>query len=80
MPLLLVFGVGAIIATQSIFTVNQTKQAIVLQLGQPRGEPRGPGLHFKLPFVQEVRYFDARVLSIDPPYEEVVISSSHGKN
>jgi len=65
-----------IIGSQSFFTVDQTQQALVLQLGQPRGEPRGPGLHFKMPFVQDVRYFDKRVLSIDPKAEPVVISSS----
>ncbi len=72
-----VLGVCLIAASQSVFTVDQTQQAIVLQLGQPVGEPRNPGLHFKLPFVQEVRYFDARVLSIDPRPEPVVISSVH---
>ncbi len=65
-----------IIGSQSFFTVDQTQQALVLQLGQPRGEPRGPGLHFKMPFVQDVRYFDKRILSIDPKAEPVVISSS----
>lgn len=64
------------IGTQAFFTVDQTEQAIVLQLGQPRGEPRGPGLHFKVPFIQDVRYFDRRVLPIDPGPEQVVISSS----
>jgi membrane protease subunit HflC len=75
LPFFVVLGVGIIAASQSVFTVDQTQQAIVLQLGQPRGEPRGPGFHFKIPFVQEVRYFDARVLSIDPQAEPVVISS-----
>lgn len=72
-------GVLFIGGSLSVFTVDQTRQALVLQLGQPRGEARGPGLHFKIPFVQDVRYFDKRVLSIDPQAEPVVISSSHGK-
>jgi len=79
-PFFIVLGVGVIAVSQSVFTVDQTRQALVLQLGQPRGEPRGPGIHFKIPFVQEVRYFDARVLSIDPQAEPVVISSTHIKN
>ena len=74
-PALIVLGVGVIAASQSVFTVGETQQALVLQLGQPRGEPRDPGIHFKIPFIQEVRYFDARVLSIDPQAEPVVISS-----
>ena len=77
LPFFVILGVGIIAASQSVFTVGQTQQALVLQLGQPQGEPRGAGLHFKTPFVQEVRYFDARVLSIDPQAEPVVISSVH---
>ena len=74
LSLFIVVAAALIIGSQSFFTVDQREQAIVLQLGQPRGEPRGPGLHFKTPFVQEVRYFDSRVLSIDPEAEPVVIS------
>ncbi len=60
----------------SVFTVDEREQAIVLQLGQPMGEIRPPGLHFKIPLIQEVRRFDARILSVDPQPEQVVISSS----
>lgn len=77
---LLALGIFAavvlIIGSQAFFIVDQTQQAIVLQLGQPKGEPRGPGLHFKTPFIQNVQYFDNRVLSIDPNPEQVVISSA----
>lgn len=73
--LLVILALGLLVGSQSFFTVDQTQQAIVLQLGQPIGAPRGPGLHFKTPFIQNVRYFDRRVLSIDPPTEQVVISS-----
>ncbi len=72
-----VLAVALLIGSQSLFVVDQTQQALVLQLGQPKGEPRGPGIHFKTPFVQNVRYFDSRVLSIDPEPENVVISSEH---
>ncbi len=68
-----------LVGSQSFFIVDQTQQAIVLQLGEPKGEPRGPGIHFKTPFVQNVRYFDSRVLSIDPRPEQVVISSAQVK-
>jgi membrane protease subunit HflC len=74
--LLFVLGLVLIAISQTLFIVSQTQQAIVLQLGQPVGEPREPGLHFKLPLVQEVRYFDRRILSIDPAPEEMVIASS----
>ncbi len=66
-----------LIGSQSFFIVDEKEQAIVLQLGQPKGEPRGPGIHLKTPFVQNVRYFDRRVLSIDPRPEQVVISSEY---
>ncbi len=78
-PLLTLFAVlavGLVVASQSMFTVEQTAQAIVLQLGEPKGESRGPGLHFKIPLIQDVRYFDRRVLSIDPAPVQMVISSS----
>lgn len=77
-----VIAVGLIILSQSVYTVDQRQQAILLQLGQPVGETgnvdsfiRGPGLHFKLPIVQNVVYFDRRVLAVDPDPEQVVISS-----
>ena len=56
--LLVVLGVliiiGAIVATSATFVVRQTEQAIVLMFGDPQPGVRGPGLHFKLPFVQNV--------------------------
>lgn len=64
------------VASQSLFTVDEREQAIVLQLGEPVGELRGPGLHFKIPVVQEVRRFDRRVLAVHPAPEQVVISST----
>ncbi len=73
--LIAVLAVGALVLSQSLFIVDQTEQAIVLQLGQPKGEPRGPGLHWKTPFIQNVQFFDRRILPVDPPAEQVVISS-----
>ncbi len=75
LSILAVVAVGLILASQAFFTVEQTEQAIVLQLGQPKGEPRSPGLHTKIPFIQDIRYFDRRVLSVDPQPEQMVISS-----
>jgi len=53
------------LASQSFFTVHQTQTALVLQLGEPLDEVYGPGLHFKLPFIQKVVYFDSRVLDYE---------------
>lgn len=79
--LLGLLAAGFMIGSQSLFVVDQTEQAIVLQLGQPVGEPRDPGLHLKIPFIQSVRTFDRRILSIDAPSEQVVIASAQtGRN
>lgn len=56
--------------SQSYFTVHQTQKAIVLQLGEPLAEVYGPGLHFKLPFIQNVVYFDSRVLDYEAKSRE----------
>lgn len=75
-PIISIFVIAFIIAAQTFFVVDQRQQAIVLQLGDPVGEPRGPGLHIKIPIIQSVQFFDSRVLSVDPEPEQVVISSS----
>jgi membrane protease subunit HflC len=64
--LAIVVGYGA------MFTVHQNEQALVLQFGEPITTVETPGLHFKIPFVQNVEYFDRRVLDYDPPAEEVI--------
>lgn len=73
---LIAAAAGFFLLSQALFTVDQREQAIVLQLGQPVGEVKNPGLHFKLPFVQDVRRFDRRILSVDPQPQQMVISSS----
>ena len=50
----------------SLFTVNQTQQALVLQFGEPKRTIQEPGLAFKLPFIQDVTYYEKRVLSLIP--------------
>ncbi len=57
--------VAILLMGQSFFTVHETEKALVLQLGVPKDAIYGPGLHFKLPFVQNVVYFDARILDYD---------------
>jgi len=59
----------------SFFTVDQTKQAIVLQFGEPKRVITKPGLNFKIPFIQEVTLFEKRVLSlVSSDSEEVILS------
>lgn len=71
-------AIALIGVSQVFYIVDQRQQAIVLQLGQPVGDVKGPGLHMKMPIVQDVRYFDRRVLSVDPAPDQVVISNQIG--
>ena len=69
-------GAGAVILfllLSAIFTVHQTQQALVLQLGNPVRIVQEPGLHFKVPFIQQVEYFERRVLDFDAPSVELVL-------
>lgn len=63
-----------IVAANALFTVHQTQQALVLQFGDPRQVVREPGLHFKVPFVQNVITIDKRILDLDLQPEEVIAS------
>ncbi|WP_347986503.1 protease modulator HflC [Methylomonas sp. AM2-LC] len=56
----------------STYTINQTEQVILTQFGSPVGDPVvTPGLHFKLPFIQQVNSFDKRYLAWDGPLVEM---------
>jgi len=58
----------------SVFVVKEINQAIVLQFGDPKRIITTPGLQVKIPFIQNVVYLDRRILSLDPPPEEVIAS------
>jgi membrane protease subunit HflC len=63
---------AAVLLFLSAFTVDQTEQAIITQFGRPVGDPiTEPGLHFKLPFVQQVHRIDRRYLAWDGPMVEM---------
>ena len=57
----------------ALFTVNQTQQALVLQFGEPKRTIQTPGLAIKIPFIQDVEYYERRVLSLIPQDAEEVI-------
>jgi len=57
--------VALLIASSSIFVVKETERAIMLQFGEVVQFDIQPGVHFKVPFVNTVRKFDARVLTLD---------------
>jgi modulator of FtsH protease HflC len=66
--------IGGILASSSFFIVDQTEQALVLQLGEVRRVIREPGLQMKRPFIENVIDYDKRVLDFEPPHEEVIVA------
>ncbi len=72
--ILIVIGVAAIVGWSSAFTVHQTQQALVLQFGNPVRPVENPGLNFKMPFIQNVRFFDKRILDLDPQPTEILLA------
>ena len=60
--------------TGAFFIVNETKQALVLQFGDPRKVVTKPGLQFKIPFIQDAVFLDSRLLNLDPQPEEMILS------
>ena len=71
--LILLAALG-VLASASLFTVHQTQQALVLQFGDPRRVITDAGLHFKVPFVQNIIFIDKRILDLDTPAEELIAS------
>jgi membrane protease subunit HflC len=64
-----------VILGATIFTVDQRQHAIVFQLGEIREVIAEPGLYFKWPMIQNVRYFDNRILTLDSNEPERFITS-----
>jgi membrane protease subunit HflC len=60
------------LANLSLFIVDETKQAIVLQFGKPIRAIKDPGLNWKLPFVQNVVFFEDRLLVYDAAPTEII--------
>lgn len=60
------------LANLSLFIVDETKQAIVLQFGKPIREIKDPGLNWKLPFIQNVVFFEDRLLVYDAAPTEII--------
>jgi modulator of FtsH protease HflC len=63
-----------VIGYSSVFTVDQTEQALVVRLGEPVGVVTDAGLHFKAPFVDTVIPIDKRILDLENPSQEVIAS------
>ena len=63
-----------IVGYSSLFTVQQTEQALVVRLGRPVNVVSQPGLNFKAPFVDSVISIDKRILDLENPSQEVIAS------
>ena len=67
--------VAAVLASLALFTVDQRESAIVFQLGEIKEVITQPGLRAKWPLIQNVRFFDNRILTIDEPDTERFVTS-----
>lgn len=66
--------VTLVLLGSALFTVHQAEQALVLRFGAHRMTITEPGLKLKMPFVDDVVRYDARVLDLDPPAEQVILA------
>jgi membrane protease subunit HflC len=63
-----------ILAYSTLFTVHQTRQALLVRLGEPVRVVNAPGLHFKIPLIDSVIHIDKRILDLENPAQEVIAS------
>ena len=69
---LVILALIMVVLSASTYTVPEHQQAIILQLGKIAGDPvTKAGLHFKIPFIQDVKYFDKRILQWDGERGEI---------
>ena len=69
---ILFIGLLAFLGLNSLFTMNERQQGLVLQFGEPKRVIQSSGLHFKLPLIQNVVRYDIRILEYDLPIEEII--------
>jgi membrane protease subunit HflC len=65
MTLLIIAGLVLLIASNSLYVIKQTERAVLLQFGEVVNPDIQPGLHIKIPFVNNVRVFDGRLITVD---------------
>jgi modulator of FtsH protease HflC len=71
--LAIIAGVAVLLIYNTFYTVPEAQQAIVRQFGRPVHVEQKPGLHAKMPFLQNVVYFDKRLLDFDADATEVIM-------
>ncbi|MBI1398431.1 MAG: protease modulator HflC [Betaproteobacteria bacterium] len=73
--LLVVLIIALVVASLAMFTVDQRQYAVVFRLGEIVGVKTKPGLYFKAPLIDRVRYFDGRILTIDTDEPDLFLTS-----
>jgi modulator of FtsH protease HflC len=71
--------VVVVLLSSTLFVVDQTEQALVMRFGEPvpgRGLVTEPGLHVKVPFIEDVVFLDNRILDLESPKQEVLVADS----
>jgi modulator of FtsH protease HflC len=77
--LLVALVIVAVVLSSTLFVVDQTEQALVMRFGEPvpgRGLVTEPGLHVKVPFIEDVVFLDNRILDLETPKQEVLVADS----
>ncbi len=72
-----VIAAGAVfllwLLSATLYTVSEVQKALIVRLGAPIGVVNEPGLKFKVPLVDSVIYYDRRLLTLEPPVEQVIL-------
>jgi len=76
--LVILFLLGIVLAN-SMFIVDQTEQALVLEFGKPERVDSSPGLKFKIPFIQNVEFYDKRLLDFNDAYSPIEVIAADQK-
>jgi membrane protease subunit HflC len=66
-------AVVVVAAGMSLYTVDQSEQALVVRLGRAQSVERDAGLHAKMPLIDTVTYYDTRLLPLEPPLEQIIL-------
>ena len=69
-----IVGVVIIIYMACAYTVDETERAILLKFGEIKQADIKPGLHWRIPIINDVKYFDSRILTLDVPPELITTS------
>ncbi len=78
MPIVIALGALVLLASSAFFTVPESQLAIRTRFGEIRGADYGPGLHFKLPFIDEITKFERRIVTQNYPGETFLTNENRG--